>query len=78
MSETTVKSVDPPVCPGAETAAGLMDNTEFARRVNRSVETIRYWRKRGFGPKGFRLGLRVMYVTSEVEQFIATARNEAQ
>jgi hypothetical protein len=48
----------------------LWDMAEMAARVKRPIGTARQWRHRGFGPKGFRVGNRVMYRRSEVERWL--------
>ena len=49
----------------------LMTTAEVAEFLRRPEGTIRQWRHRGVGPRGFRqLGL-VMYRRSEVRRFLA-------
>lgn len=50
---------------------------EFAEQVRTSPETVRYWRHIGKGPKAFKVGRKVLYVRSEVEEWINAARKAA-
>lgn len=43
----------------------------LAERIDRSEHTVRYWRTRGEGPAGFRIGRRVVYHRAEVERWLA-------
>lgn len=43
---------------------------ELADYLSVDVRTIRAWRLRGYGPKGFRVGGRVKYRRSAVDAFI--------
>lgn len=47
---------------------------EVAELLRQPVATLRYWRHLGKGPKGFRVGRRVLYDRSDVEQFLAESR----
>ena len=38
------------------------------------VNTLRYYRQRGEGPRSFKLGRRVMYAVEDVEAWIDAAR----
>lgn len=51
---------------------------ELAAILRTPVETIRYWRHVGKGPKSFKVGRRVLYERSEVERFLAEAKSQAQ
>lgn len=42
------------------------------------VESVRYWRHVGKGPKSFKVGRRVLYAAEDVEVFIASARKSAE
>jgi predicted DNA-binding transcriptional regulator AlpA len=46
-----------------------LNTAEVAARLRQPESTIRYWRSQGYGPKGVRIGRRVVYRTSEVERF---------
>lgn len=47
---------------------------QAAVRIGRSVETLRYWRKRGEGPMTFRLGRRVVVAEDDLNAWIAAQR----
>ena len=42
---------------------------EVAERYRASEGTVRYWRHTGYGPKGVKLGTRVLYPRAEIERF---------
>lgn len=42
---------------------------EVAEHYRTNEGTVRYWRHTGYGPKGARLGTRVVYPMAEIEQF---------
>jgi DNA-binding transcriptional MerR regulator len=44
---------------------------EVADRVRRPKTTLAFWRTRGIGPKSARVGGRVLYRESDVEQWIS-------
>lgn len=48
---------------------------EAHARTGISVETFRYWRKRGEGPKTFRLGRRVVIDETDLESWIEACRS---
>jgi predicted DNA-binding transcriptional regulator AlpA len=48
----------------------LMTMKEVAEATRTNIETLRYWRQQGTGPKSFRLGRRVMYRVSDVNNWI--------
>ena len=43
---------------------------EVAQETGIPLETLRYWRKQGRGPKSAKLGRRVVYRASDVETWI--------
>jgi predicted DNA-binding transcriptional regulator AlpA len=55
----------------------LLTLAEYAKKARAPIDTVRYWRKVGYGPQGFRLGRRVVYRASEVDAFIDQCRHEA-
>jgi len=55
--------------------SNYMTTVEVAEALRAPVETVRYWRHVGKGPKSFKLGRRVLYALEDVEAFIAEARN---
>jgi hypothetical protein len=42
---------------------------EVAEHYRTSEGTVRYWRHVGYGPKGVKLGTRVLFPRAEVERF---------
>jgi len=52
-----------------------LTTTELADELRTSPETCRYWRHIGKGPASFKVGRRVLYARTDVEAFIAAARN---
>ncbi len=52
----------------------FLTTAELAHVVRAPVETVRYWRHVGKGPKSFKLGRRVLYAREDVETFLAEAR----
>lgn len=53
-----------------------MTSAEFAELARTSPETVRYWRHIGRGPRGFKVGRRVLYVAEEVRSWLDQARAE--
>ena len=49
----------------------LLTIVEVAERLRRPVATIRYWRATGIGPRSARVGGRVLYRSSDLEEWIA-------
>jgi len=47
-----------------------MTTAEVADHCRTSPETVRYWRHTGYGPKGFKVGRRVLYLSSDVERWL--------
>lgn len=47
---------------------------EVAEELRTPVETVRYWRHVGKGPKSWKLGRRVLYAREDVEAFVEEAR----
>ncbi len=54
--------------------ATYMTTEEVAELVRAPVESVRYWRHIGKGPKSFKVGRRVLYALEDVEAFLAEAR----
>lgn len=48
--------------------------SEVAELLRMPVESVRYWRHIGKGPKSFKVGRRVLYAIEDVEAFIALAK----
>ena len=49
----------------------LLTIEEFAERMRISVPTARHWRAQNYGPRGVRIGRKVMYRTADVEAFLS-------
>ncbi len=47
---------------------------EIAQRFRTSPGTVRYWRHIGYGPRGLRVGRRVLYAEADVLRFEAEMR----
>jgi len=47
---------------------------EVAELVRAPIETVRYWRHVGKGPKSFKVGRRVLYAIEDVDAWIARAK----
>jgi hypothetical protein len=59
------------VAPASETSAGYRTTDEVAVRYRTKPGTVRYWRHVGYGPKGVRVGRRVLYSAAELAKFDA-------
>ena len=55
----------------------LMTLEEVAERTKTSINTVRYWRHTGQGPKFARIGRRVMARRADVEAWIDAQFEEA-
>jgi len=42
---------------------------EVAAHYRTTEATVRYWRHTGYGPRGAKLGTRVLYPRAEIERF---------
>lgn len=51
---------------------------EVAAHYRKSTDTIRYWRQKGYGPRGKRVGLRVLYPASEIQRFDRELRSSIE
>lgn len=49
----------------------LMTTVEAAEALRTNTNTLAYWRVKGIGPNSARIGRRVVYRRSDVEQYIA-------
>jgi len=54
-----------------------LTGAEVAEMARAPVSTVRYWRHIGYGPKGFRVGKRVLYRRSDVEAWLEQLRHGA-
>ncbi|WP_233498788.1 helix-turn-helix domain-containing protein [Blastococcus sp. TF02A-26] len=52
----------------------LLTLAEAASVLRTPVATLRYWRHRGIGPAGFRLGRRVHYRRQDLDRWIEEQR----
>ena len=48
----------------------LLTITEAAELLRAPVATLRFWRARNIGPRGFRLGRRVVYRREDLQAWI--------
>jgi predicted DNA-binding transcriptional regulator AlpA len=48
----------------------LLDKDELAERLHLPPKTLNFWRHKGIGPKGVRIGKRVLYRESAVEAWL--------
>ena len=55
----------------------FMTTQEGGDLARTPVETVRYWRHIGKGPKSFKLGRRVLYAEADVLAWIASQQEEA-
>ncbi|WP_199245639.1 helix-turn-helix transcriptional regulator [Leifsonia sp. AG29] len=55
----------------------LLTIQEVAEACRVSVDTVRFWRKHGTGPKGFRVGRVVRYAESDLKAWINERRQGA-
>jgi hypothetical protein len=46
-----------------------LTNKDLAQHYRTTVGTIRHWRLIGYGPKGTKVGTRVLYPQAEVDRF---------
>jgi len=54
----------------------LLTTFEVATILRTSPSTVRYWRHRGYGPRGVRAGRKVLYRASDVEAWLERLRAE--
>jgi DNA-binding transcriptional MerR regulator len=55
-----------------------MTTAEVAALFRTSPETIRFWRYVGKGPQSFKVGRRVLYDATVVEEYLAAQQNATQ
>ncbi|MEU0716803.1 helix-turn-helix domain-containing protein [Streptomyces lavendulocolor] len=62
-------------------AARYLTTAEVASRYRTAQSTVRFWRHTGYGPKGVKVGRRVLYAEEELDRFerelAAAARQES-
>ncbi len=49
----------------------ILGTQDLSALLGRPVETLRYWRWRGEGPRSYKLGRRVVYDLADVKAWIA-------
>ncbi|MEV6646029.1 helix-turn-helix domain-containing protein [Amycolatopsis sp. NPDC051371] len=49
--------------------ADYLTTGEVAARYRTVDATVRYWRMTGYGPRGVKVGRRVLYPLAEIEKF---------
>ncbi|MFF1321475.1 helix-turn-helix transcriptional regulator [Streptomyces chartreusis] len=50
-------------------ASQYLTTSDVAARYRTAPSTIRYWRHVGYGPKGIKVGRRVLYSLANCEEF---------
>lgn len=51
------------------TTSCYLTTDEVAARYRTSASTVRFWRHIGYGPKGVKIGRRVLYTQAEIDRF---------
>ncbi|MFI0932947.1 helix-turn-helix transcriptional regulator [Streptomyces sp. NPDC021019] len=46
-----------------------LTTADVAARYRTAASTVRYWRHIGYGPKGVKVGRRILYSQAEIERF---------
>lgn len=57
--------------------ADCLTTTEVAKHYRAAESTVRYWRMINYGPKGVKVGRRVLYPLADVERFDAELARQA-
>ena len=52
-----------------EQAQQWLTNEEVAAHYRTTRGTVRHWRHIGYGPKGTKVGIRILYAQSEIDRF---------
>lgn len=52
------------------TMSNLLTTAEVAAMVRAPQSTVRFWRHQGTGPRGFRVGRRVVYKVEDVQSWL--------
>ncbi len=55
--------------PSAQVPVKYLTTEDVARRYRTVPATVRYWRHIGYGPRGVKVGRRVLYLASELDRF---------
>ncbi|MCI3272118.1 helix-turn-helix transcriptional regulator [Streptomyces cylindrosporus] len=53
----------------ASEANGYLTTKDVAARYRTAPSTVRYWRHIGYGPKGIKVGRRILYAPAEIQRF---------
>lgn len=51
-----------------------LTTAEVAALLRAPVESVRYWRHVGRGPRSFKVGRRVLYAAADVTEYVEQAR----
>lgn len=54
-----------------DTRSPWLTTEELAQRERTAAGTVRYWRHAGIGPRGVKIGRRVLYALDEIERWEA-------
>lgn len=57
------------VSPTAINQTRYLTTADLAARYHTAPSTVRYWRHIGYGPKGIKVGRRILYPEAELERF---------
>jgi Helix-turn-helix domain len=60
-----------------EPTAEYLTLPEVAEHYRTTEGTVRYWRHTGYGPRGVKLGTRVLYPRAEIKRFDAELARQA-
>jgi Helix-turn-helix domain len=66
---TGLNIADQRKAPSDAAADEYLTLNEVAVRYRTTPATVRYWRHIGYGPKGAKVGTRVLYPRAEIERF---------
>jgi DNA-binding transcriptional MerR regulator len=55
-----------------------LTTAEVAEHYRTSPGTVRYWRHTGYGPRGVKVGRRVLYQREEIERFDAETATQQE
>jgi DNA-binding transcriptional MerR regulator len=62
----------------AAATTDLLTIEEVSARLRVPIGTLRFWRHKGVGPAGFRLGRRVLYPVADCEAWLARQMAEQE
>lgn len=57
--------------------ATYLTTSDVAKRYQTAESTIRYWRSIGYGPRGTKVGRKVLYPFAEIQRFDAEIEERA-